>query len=234
MRRWAGRCSFRAGCSFNPRTRTGCDGNRCIWYGSNYVSTHAPARGATRKERKKNENIQSFNPRTRTGCDITQARREPIPAQVSTHAPARGATLPEGYTAQQVYDVSTHAPARGATEEYEQILGKVGFNPRTRTGCDIPPVPKGAPRCRFNPRTRTGCDRRPRDLSSLISSVSTHAPARGATLGWGRRWPGRGGFNPRTRTGCDASAPVQSRQQLQFQPTHPHGVRQRENKEELT
>ena len=46
-------CDCRGACGacdyqrFNPRTRTGCDGNACIWYGSGYVSTHAPARGAT-------------------------------------------------------------------------------------------------------------------------------------------------------------------------------------------
>ena len=79
------------------------------------------------------------------------------------------------------------------------------------------------------------------------NSVSTHAPARGAT---GRHCPScyhagrfnprtRTGcdqyvaelaivitcFNPRTRTGCDSTSLLQYVAQRRFQPTHPHGVR---------
>ena len=78
--------------SFNPRSRTGSDQmyfvNRFI---SDYVSIHAPARGAT--------------PWYGQGVDI---------AGVSIHAPARGATIPRRFS-RDLYRVSIHAPARGAT-----------------------------------------------------------------------------------------------------------------------
>ena len=55
--------------------------------------------------------------------------------------------------------VSTHAPARGATiaepHMYPTILG---FNPRTRTGCDGRTAFSFLSLSSFNPRTRTGCD----------------------------------------------------------------------------
>ena len=55
--------------SFNPRTRTGCDGNYKHTSSGIFVSTHAPARGATAEV-------------------IASASLY----KVSTHAPARGAT----------------------------------------------------------------------------------------------------------------------------------------------
>ena len=56
-------------------------------------------------------------------------------------------------------------------------------------------------------------------------TVSIHAPARGAT-----RWPASNrhramSFNPRTRTGCDQILICINSNILQFQSTHPHGVR---------
>ena len=107
---------------FNPRTRTGCDMVYIRLQAFNVVSTHAPARGATSKEFSRCRDRLRFNPRTRTGCDLYVPPRG-LCLWVSTHAPARGAT-PEGYTAQQVYDVSTHAPARGATAPG---VGRVGY-----------------------------------------------------------------------------------------------------------
>ena len=99
--------------SFNPRTRTGCDGRS------------APARGES----------PCFNPRTRTGCDGSYKPRIQC-LIVSIHAPARGATFPSrsllsiptrfqsthphGVRRKREYKaytsfVSIHAPARGAT-----------------------------------------------------------------------------------------------------------------------
>ncbi len=64
-----GRTTQRQSTSFNPRTRTGCDGQIRLAAPTSYVSTHAPARGAT----------------TVVGAAC-------IGDDVSTHAPARGAT----------------------------------------------------------------------------------------------------------------------------------------------
>ena len=85
-------------------------------------------------------------------------------------------------------------------------------------------------------------------LSTLLDGVSTHAPARGATLLCINCRKRLSGFNPRTRTGCDGGpdeeetdsevsthAPARgatpktdaSVHIILFQPTHPHGVRLR-------
>ena len=86
-----GRLSMSArGTGFNPRTRVGCDKGRWTVFGSNEVSIHAPAWGATKggvllifKKLFQSTHprgvrlsigilgngFSSFNPRTRVGCD---------------------------------------------------------------------------------------------------------------------------------------------------------------------
>ncbi len=56
--------------------------------------------------------------------------------------------------------VSIHAPVKGATGFVSSPpLPGLGFNPRTREGCDRPLSRKvEAPDAGFNPRTREGCD----------------------------------------------------------------------------
>ena len=117
------------------------------------------------------------------------------------------------------------------------------FNSRTREGCDLRHPLPGGRGFRFNSRTREGCDEvaikvaflvmfqftHPRGVRFqelvplLCSSVSIHAPARGA-ISRTARTPRRGCFNSRTREGCDAKrcscCPVR-----RFQFTHPRGVR---------
>ena len=121
------------------------------------------------------------------------------------------------------------------------------FNPRTRVGCD----PHRAKTCSrsdyFNPRTRMGCDSYSSFVFWIISSISIHAPAWGATVrradgflytqisihapAWGatkRRSQAPlwfADFNPRTRMGCDRICVLSAILQPQFQSTHPHGVR---------
>ncbi len=76
----------------------------------------------------------------------------------------------------------------------------------------------------FNPRTRRGCDDIPVINASSLC-VSIHAPAGGAT---GPVW-GCGSqiscFNPRTRRGCDPIYDADDVDELEFQSTHPQGVR---------
>ncbi len=104
------------------------------------------------------------------------------------------------------------------------VFKSVGFNPRTRRGCDADSscllflnlwvsihAPAGGATpgeyggllliVRFNPRTRRGCDRRDL-LAEAGYNVSIHAPAGGATR-----------F-------ISAAAPL-----TVFQSTHPQGVR---------
>ncbi len=193
--------SYTKGDSFNPRTRTGCDFRSNVEiHHCNFVSIHAPARGATRcwlcyrgynkfqsthphgvRQLKimGREEIEGFNPRTRTGCDgrvsfALQMR------PVSIHAPARGATWEIVYNLRRKI-VSIHAPARGATclSEKAQVAYD-SFNPRTRTGCDrhIKRVAPG-PFVSIHAPARGATELIM--LRATLTGVSIHAPARGAT-----------------------------------------------------
>ena len=142
----------------------------------------------------------------------------------STHP--RGVRPAEHGEQDQEKQVSIHAPAWGAT--FRQALAQlihIGFNPRTRVGCDTVEVSDMKSLTCFNPRTRVGCDlhqlwlplmagmfqsthpRGVRPMSVWLAltdrRVSIHAPAWGATPAFSRaivRLP-------------------------QFQSTHPRGVR---------
>ena len=124
------------------------------------------------------------------------------PKKVSIHAPLRGATFvidelrwEEG--------VSIHAPLRGATCVSSDFLGFLQrFNPRTPAGCDKKHLHSSVNHASFNPRTPAGCD---------LAGITPSPPIRS--------------FNPRTPAGCDAEALVEKVAQLEFQSTHPCGVR---------
>ena len=146
------------------------------------VSIHAPARGAT-----------------------PLLWRSQTNSLVSIHAPARGATChsmrpadclilfqstrPRGARLQfwpeiiTALAVSIHAPARGATPSPVAKSNQLaGFNPRAREGRDHQFHLLACNRQSFNPRAREGRDFLFSFLP-LVSQVSIHAPARGAT------WP---------------------------------------------
>ena len=99
------------------------------------------------------------------------------------------------------------------------------FNPRTHTGCDptLLYVIVVFVSC-FNPRTHTGCDCKT-SFWSAGQKVSIHAPTRGATTTMDNKVfdfhvsihaPTRGATSMILRTGI---CPIE------FQSTHPHGVR---------
>ena len=83
--------SFRGSC-FNPRTRVGCDGNRC--------AVARPSRCFNPRTRVGCDTcaavsvgwLAGFNPRTRVGCDSESDFDDDMTVQVSIHAPAWGAT----------------------------------------------------------------------------------------------------------------------------------------------
>ena len=78
-------------------------------------------------------------------------------------------------------NVSIHAPVKGATEWLDEAVDKlIGFNPRTREGCDFRPHFISSFQPRFNPRTREGCDIKA-SIARKIENVSIHAPVKGAT-----------------------------------------------------
>ena len=123
---------------------------------------------------------------------------------------------------------------------------RIGFNPRTHTGCDDDKPASGNYYDGFNPRTHTGCDvvsdeleqvekvsihaptrgaTHPSHIPYRFHIVSIHAPTRGATARqlWNTRTASR--FNPRTHTGCDTTFFPTVVSVGSFQSTHPHGVR---------
>ncbi len=162
---------------FNPRPRARGDLREEVPLLLEFVSIHAPARGATlscatnraslkfqstppregrRVYQARTRMFGGFNPRPRARGD--EAFVECAQAHfVSIHAPARGATrrLPER---RQLVEVSIHAPARGATARVE--------------------------------------------IPSMGHEVSIHAPARGATASR-RSTDSSDCFNPRPRARGD-------------------------------
>ena len=166
-----------------------------------------------------------FNPRPREGSD------SPISAfavsdDISTHAPARGATL-----ADSIIDILVRNFNPRPREGSDDILcnffnSKNHFNPRPREGsddftsiCDISCIG-------FQPTPPRGERQNRIRISTTLFPISTHAPARGATLHEqeilramsvfqptpprGERQsrkngkcPKRGHFNPRPREGSD-------------------------------
>ena len=224
--------------SFNPRARAGRDkgqimkrlselfqstrprgarqrlGYRFIW---RLVSIHAPARGAT-VHRWLSGYYESFNPRARAGRDeIDQSTSATLTFQSTRPRGARLADFFDGlFTV-----VSIHAPARGAT--IAQLSGRArrSFNPRARAGRD-----------RLYRATRswmTFQSTRPRGarlnfLQKISgSSVSIHAPARGATRCYSV-YHKLVGFNPRARAGRDRAHYYNTAWVL-FQSTRPRGAR---------
>ena len=141
---------------------------------------------------------------------------------VSIHAPVWGATCVEISQLPRL-DVSIHAPVWGATKVFfttDEIATfqsthpcgvrrgafrffriVVGFNPRTRVGCDSRPCPFSDSLIAF--QSTHPCGVRPQNLQLLgTPSVSIHAPVWGAT-------------KPLNSLIC----------LKQFQSTHPCGVR---------
>ena len=128
-----------------------------------------------------------------------------------------------------------------------QLPGSSDFNPRTREGCDTVPGATVFAPSKFQPTHPRGVRPGVYPALSVSHSISTHAPARGATLvslksilrvkNFNPRT--REGcdeiftcsvrrsrnFNPRTREGCDYFAPTFVPHSEPFQPTHPRGVR---------
>jgi len=210
------------------------------------VSTHAPARGATGvlpffrgimmfqpthphgvrlSPSPFGAAVSVFQPTHPHGVRLSLAGDAWAWLEVSTHAPARGATLNRSHVLDAIL-VSTHAPARGATySAHSQKNARAGFNPRTRTGCDNPGARAHRLHCGFQPTHPHGVRRIGYFRREYPMLVSTHAPARGATLSFPVLSTTRLSFNPRTRTGCDMGLLDRFRPSKRFQPTHPHGVR---------
>ena len=146
------------GC-FNPRTHTGCDCHLPEYLRGEYVSIHAPTRGATMllNELSIIVMFQSTHPH---GVRHPLFLSSPGSWSVSIHAPTRGATN-YGPHSNGTSPVSIHAPTRGATSSRPciSLVAAVSIHAPTR----------GATICI-------------QDTFTQLNQVSIHAPTRGATF----------------------------------------------------
>ena len=192
------------------------------------------------------------------------------------HAPVRGATHHDSEDITVLFEVSIHAPAWGATLDKVTLhllralfqsthprgvrlhpdsppLGQMGFNPRTRVGCDRASEGRIPISMRFQSTHPRGVRRPANAPVSRASAVSIHAPAWGATImaatldEYGRvsihapAW----GATPLTGLqrraayvsihapawGATRPSSSASRRPSWFQSTHPRGVRHQEDKQ---
>ena len=167
------------GISFNPRTRTGCDGIRKVRVRPPYW-------------------FQSTHPH---GVRLNPDKFDPSPLIVSIHAPARGATRCFVIFCRVRKFQSTH-PHGVRHRNWYLLCDGSGFNPRTRTGCDYLHIGFGRTVLVSIHAPARGATKTGKPATPHIA-VSIHAPARGATMKSHpvqSSWPC---FNPRTRTGCD-------------------------------
>ena len=234
---------------FNPRTRVGCNRARMAGYGRFHASFNPRTRVECDCACPADACAKCcFNPRTRVGCDGMTFYRSCVGGGFQSTHPRR--VRPRGqHPADLLRRVSIHAPAWGATsrmflisswmslfqsthprgvrrgQQQRAPAGRMGFNPRTRVGCDWP-----GRSCRIRPRPFQSTH--PRGVRRVClcqlsagRRVSIHAPAWGATRSRGAVSITAISFNPRTRVGCDMGVWVAIITSVQFQSTHPRGVR---------
>ena len=170
------------------------------------VSSHAPARGATVIAQGINQcfNVSSHAPAR--GATVSVAQQGQNLGGVSSHAPARGATSSKLHSCSNPSSVSSHAPARGATclVEIISILIVASFKSCPREGGNFYGDSGRAVARSFKSCPREGGNKvrviclntaemfqvmPPRGGQHGVggwhgfhnSTVSSHAPARGAT-----------------------------------------------------
>ena len=81
---------------------------------SEFISTHAPARGATPAAQLREAAGKISTHAPARGATVNEIHNHVVEILISTHAPARGATQDQPVRAGTAA-ISTHAPARGAT-----------------------------------------------------------------------------------------------------------------------
>ena len=133
----------------------GATTDKARFFDKNQVSIHAPVWGATRYELldlfhflfqsthpcgvrrstpTRTGKNQSFNPRTRVGCDHLEEQVDTL-TEVSIHAPVWGATSVTIPATLSFWFQSTH-PCGVRPCLVSFVAWHIGFNPRTRVGCD--------------------------------------------------------------------------------------------------
>ena len=168
---------------FNPRPREGGDVRtvRCRVRWKLFQST-PPRRGRHSFHRCRNYHSAGFNPRPREGgADCPPSESSAYP-HVSIHAPAKGATSSVSSMTLVRSLFQSTPPRRGRQSSSDMAAMKQQFQstPPRRGRRHIPQRYDLAGIC-FNPRPREGGDQLSTNMSTGRTSVSIHAPAKGAT-----------------------------------------------------
>ena len=165
------------------------------------ISIHAPAKGATQKAAayRHNDRFQSTLPRRERLFCVHQR-----PGIIDFNPRSREGSDRHGGVVVALCVISIHAPAKGATCAVCHFRrGGVDFNPRSREGSDLFAqlflllgglfqstlprrerrnfLPFSCSRGHFNPRSREGSDEQLLCSGCLLTQISIHAPAKGAT-----------------------------------------------------
>ena len=166
----------------------------------------------------------SFNPRTRMGCDVDFKSGRKGFHEVSIHAPAWGATSGNNGSVVNEKFQSTHPHGVRPTAA-ASTSGKATFQSTHPHGVRPQYFASLYAIYPFQSTHPHGVRLRNFGISTLVISVSIHAPAWGATQCFLEICAERICFNPRTRMGCDEPNRNEGWKQNEFQSTHPHGVR---------
>ena len=231
---------------FNPRTRMGCD-----WFNATlhpsfmpFQSTHP--HGVRLDDTTSLQRSEHFNPRTRMGCDSLLSRHS-SPSTISIHAPAWGATTILSFERIEWEFQSTHphgvrpdvSRMRIEALEFQSTHPHGVRHIRHTHACTLPRISIHAPAwgatvSRYITKyiTKSFQSTHPHGVRLFMLHwfgypvrISIHAPAWGATGSSFVPFYHPAYFNPRTRMGCDSSAVLHRPILIQFQSTHPHGVR---------
>ena len=145
------------------------------------ISIHAPTRGATSVFRCMTSSNGYFNPRSHEGSD------SPLSVAwlllVNFNPRSHEGSDEDAAKAAEKLKISIHAPTRGATTRalipHSPIIN---FNPRSHEGSDWNHAEGRSSHGRFQSTLPRGERRHTPCSSSCHSSISIHAPTRGATM----------------------------------------------------
>ena len=212
-------------CSFNPRTRVGCDPAWMPITAPNGSFNPRTRVGCDSRPSAVPSRTTRFNPRTRVGCDAHRVHRlrrhggfqsthprgvRPGRKDISENSGWFQSTHPRGVrrllgliSGPAILFQSTHP--RGVRPLFGGIfLRRFGsFNPRTRVGCDLRVRPNKRILFLFQSTHPRGVRLTSHMPAIQDSTVSIHAPAWGATMPFNMLPVTLQSFNPRTRVGCD-------------------------------
>ena len=156
---------------------------------------------------------------------MTATANNTAPAQkISIHTSAQGTT--GRFAAGQLQRGFHPTPPRGGrhTRHRPPLARGQDFNPRTRAGCDCTVARSDIRGTHFNPRTLVGCDR----CGSLSTALAVYFNPRTCVGGDLFSQPPpvlQRHFNPHTHTGCDDRVMSSASSAVEFQSSHPRGVR---------